>query len=163
MLNKIKDILSSTLYVLSVPIVLIFLLLTTIKNWIIDRFCNRTTLSIVEYIKGSFSSNTRYEIECTECGYSDKVMIGGGHTSDLNGRFYIELAYCPSCKEPLVRSSISYSNKSDGESNTDNQVCPKCGRKTIPYSIVQNNVNLKCPKCNRRKLKITDLHSFWIT
>ena len=97
MLNKIKDILSTTLYVLSMPIVLIFLLLAIIKNWIIDRFSNRTILSIVEYIKGSFSSNTRYEIECTECGYSDKVMIGGGHTSDLKGHFNIELAYCPSC------------------------------------------------------------------
>ena len=163
MLNKIKDILSTTLYVLSMPIVLVFLLLATIKNWIIDRFNNRTSLSIVEYISGSFRENTHYEIECPECGYSNKVMIGGGHTSDLKGHFHIGLAYCPSCKEPLVRSSISYSNKSDGESNTDNLVCPKCGRKTIPYSIVQNNVNLKCPKCNRRKLKITDLHSFWIT
>ena len=163
MLNKIKDILSSTLYVLSVPIVLIFLLLTTIKNWIIDRFCNRTTLSIVEYIKGSFSSNTRYEIECPDCKYSERVMIGGGHTSDSKGIFNIDLAYCPSCKEPLVKSSIHYRNKSDGESNTDNQVCPKCGQKTVPYSILQNNVNLKCPKCNYRKLKITDLHSFWMT
>ena len=163
MLNKIKNILSAILYVLSIPIVLIFLLSAIIKNWIIDRFCNRTTLSIIEYIKSSFSSNTDYKIECPECGYSDKVMIGGGHTSDLKGSFHLELAYCPSCKEPLVKRSVSYSNKSDGESNTDNQVCPKCGQKTVPYSILQNNVNLKCPKCNYRKLKITDLHSFWMT
>ena len=163
MLNKIKDILSSTLYVLSIPIVLIFLLLITIKNWIIDRFSSRTTLSIIKYIIGSFRENTRYEIECPECGYSDNVMIGGGHTSDLKGIFNIDLAYCPSCKEPLVKSSIHYRNKSDGESNTDNQVCPKCGQKTLSYSILQNNVNLRCPKCNYRKLKITDLRGFWIT
>ena len=142
MLSEIKNILSVILYVLSMPIVLIFLFLVHIKNWFIDRFRNRTTLSIDEYIKGSFSSNTDYKIECPECGYSHKVMIGGGHTSDLKGLFHIELAYCPSCKEPLVKRSISYSNKSDGESNTDNQVCPKC---------------------NYRKLKITDLHSFWMT
>lgn len=163
MLNKIKNILSAILYVLCMPIVLVFLLLAIIKNWIIDCFRNRTTLSIVEYISGSFRGNTDYKIECPECGYSNKIMIGGGHTSDLNGHFHIELAYCPSCKEPLVKRSISYRNKSDGESNTDNQECPKCGQKTVPYSILQNNVNLKCPKCNYRKLKITDLHSFWMT
>ena len=100
-----------------------------------------------------------HKIECPECGYSDKVMIGGGHTSDLNGHFHIELAYCPSCKEPIVKRSISYSNKSDGESNTDNQVCPKCGQETVPYSILQNNVNLKCPKCNYRKLGT----SYWLS
>ena len=163
MLNKIKDILSSTLYVLSMPIVLIFLLLATIKNWIIDRFSNKTTLSIVKYLIGSFRGNTHYEIECPECGYSDKVMIGGSHTSDLNGRFDIHLVYCPKCKEPLVQSSVHYSNESDGENRIDNEVCPKCGRKTVPYSILQNNVKLRCPKCDCRKLKITDLHSFWMT
>ena len=111
-------------------------------------------------IKGG---NTQYEIKCPDCGYTETMMIGGGHTSDSKGCFYNELGYCPNCKEPLEKGHLSFFDKSDGEDKTYNDVCPKCGEKTKTYNINKDKVQLVCPKCHSEKLEITDLESFWMT
>ena len=164
MLNKIKDILSTIIYILFVPFFIIFLVLKGIKSWILCMFTEETTQSRSEFLKSltEDGGNTHYKIECPECGYSKKEMIGGGHTFD-NGYFSSDLVYCPDCKEPLIKSSVHYRNKADGENQVNNKVCPKCGKKTVEYDIKKSTIKLKCPKCTARRLKITNLHEFWMT
>lgn len=102
-------------------------------------------------------------MECKKCGYNKKVMIGGGHTSDLKGYFSTELVYCPTCREPLDGGFVHYRNKSDGENKTYNKRCPKCGEKTKTYDVNQKDIKLKCPKCGSNNLEITNMHEFWMT
>ena len=61
-------------------------------------------------------------------------------------------------KEPLIKSSVHYRNKADGENQVNNKVCPKCGKKTVEYDIKKSTIKLKCPKCTARRLKITNLY-----
>ena len=164
MLNKIKDILSTIIDILFVPFFIIFLVLKDIKSWILCMFTKETTQAKSEFLKSLAENggNTHYKIECPECGYSEKNMIGGGHTFD-NGCFSSDLVYCPDCKEPLIKSSVHYLKKSDGENQVNNNVCPKCGKKTVEYDIKKSKIKLKCPKCAAQRLKITNLYEYWIT
>lgn len=119
---------------------------------------NSTFMRIMTTLGG----NTCYKLECPKCGHNKEIMIGGSHTSDLKGYFSTELVYCPTCKEPLVKHSVYYKNKEDGENKTENKICPKCGRKTVTYNL-WHKTKLKCPECGYHNIKITNLHKFWMT
>ena len=151
-LAKMREYANEFIYILIMICFGIFLFF----NWLIARTFRNDKRPFIDFIYEA-SGNTFCKIECKNCGYEEKHMLGTGHSEDVDETFCNELVYCPGCKLPFVKTTVH--NNKGGRLYDD--VCPKCGKKNKKYKF-NSKIKLKCPKCNSENLIITDTKKHWV-